>query len=76
MGAFSLWHWVIVVLFVAIPMIVIVAVARYAAHSSRRSNASARPVASRLAELDGLRASGSISDTEAEAERIRILRDL
>lgn len=73
MASFSIIHWGIVL---AIPAIVIVVVARLVSNTSRRKAADARPVASRLAELDDLRARGLIGAAEADAERARILRDL
>ncbi|MBB5207687.1 SHOCT domain-containing protein [Chiayiivirga flava] len=73
MGSFSIVHWGIVL---AIPVIVIVIIAKLATSASRRNSADARPVASRLAELDDLRARGVIDAAEADAQRARILRDL
>lgn len=75
MNTFSIWHWLIVVLFAAIPLALVVGIKLFVA-GSRRQNIDARPVEQRLAALDALHAQGRIDAAEHARERQRVLGHL
>ena len=86
MGSFSLWHWIIVLFILAIPIVIgliiwlVVRAARRTAATSTvapPSSAIHRSSAeSRLHELADLKAKGLVTDTEYEEQRATILQDV
>ncbi|MCC8684426.1 Sec-independent protein translocase family protein [Xanthomonas campestris] len=83
MGSFSIWHWLIVLVFFGIIAAVISAIVWLAKRASRTPGASAagttaalKTTESRLAELDRLKSQQLITDAECTQRRTRILSDL
>ena len=89
MGGFSLWHWLVVLLIVAVPILAIALtvwlVVRLTKVSRPTSHADGNPPAlapsparaeQRLQELTSLRAKGLISDAEYEDRRNAVLSDI
>ncbi|MCC5091624.1 MULTISPECIES: hypothetical protein [Xanthomonas] len=83
MGSFSIWHWLIVLVFFGIIAAVISAIVWLAKRASRKPGASAagttaalKTTESRLAELDRLKSQQLITDAEYTKRRTRILSDL
>jgi hypothetical protein len=86
MGQFSVWHWIIVLFIVAIP-VAILGLIWLVARASRRPippAAAAAPLAasdrrsveSRLQELNDLKDKNLITDAEYEQQRASILREV
>jgi uncharacterized membrane protein len=73
MGSFSIWHWVILLLFVALPIAVIAGIVWLIARAAKRAKPSSSSE-SRLWELTNLKSKGLISDAEYEQQRAAILR--
>jgi hypothetical protein len=86
MGNFSLWHWIIVLFILAIPIVIgliIWLVVRAARRPAATSTVVPPPSAihrssaeSRLRELADLKAKGLVTDTEYEDQRATILQDV
>lgn len=73
MGSFSIWHWLILLFFIAVPIAVIAGAVWLIARSSKRVAPSA-PTEKRLWELSSLKSKGLITDAEYEQQRAAILR--
>ncbi|KAB7772513.1 SHOCT domain-containing protein [Xanthomonas maliensis] len=82
MGGFSIWHWIIVLGFLASIGGVIAAIVWSARRTAGPSPGSSRPTAApsptqaRLAELDTLKAQQLISDEEYHQRRAQILAEI
>ena len=86
MGSFSIWHWIIVLIVLAIPFAIglviwlIVRAAEKPAAASRSTvavSASPQPsVEARLQELASLRSKDLITDSEYEQHRSAVLRSV
>lgn len=83
MGSFSIWHWLIVLVFFGIIAAVISAIVWLAKRASRTPGASAagttaalKTTESRLAELDRLKSQQLITAAEYTQRRTQILSDL
>ncbi|OOX16360.1 hypothetical protein Xazr_14410 [Xanthomonas campestris pv. azadirachtae] len=86
MGSFSIWHWIIVLIVLSIPVGIglviwlIVRAARKPAVSSRSTipvSASPQPSAeARLQELASLRSKDLITESEYEQQRSAVLRSV
>ena len=88
MGSFSIWHWIIVLFILAIPVaigLIIWLIARVSKKPSAATRSTAPPAIAdsphssaeaRLQELASLRAKGLITDSEHEQQRSAILRDV
>ena len=87
MGSFSLWHWIIVLFIVCIPVAIIGLIVWLVVRTSKRPVAPASVTAppplpafvrssveSRLQGLTDLKGKGLITDTEYEQQRASILR--
>lgn len=88
MGAFSIWHWIIVLIILSVPAfvgLVIWLVVRAVARSSASASASAPasqvapvssrpPAEARLQELASLRSKGLLTDEEYERQRAVVIR--
>ncbi|MEO8669811.1 MAG: hypothetical protein ABI411_00775 [Tahibacter sp.] len=68
MGAFSIFHWIIVLFLFGIPLLIVLLVAR----TNRRGAAVLDPQ-QRLRRLDRLKANGQVSESEYRQQRARIL---
>ena len=86
MGGFSIWHWLIILVFLAVPIAVIVVIVWAVSKSSRRpaQHTSPAPIPAstlspseaRLVELASLRSKGLITDTEYEQRRQAIIQSI
>jgi uncharacterized membrane protein len=73
MGAFSIWHWLIIFILIAIPAALIVGVLWWAMRMSKKSAVPTVTAEARLEELFQLRSKGLISLAEYEQQRTAIL---
>lgn len=73
MGAFSVWHWLIVFILIAIPTALIVGVLWWAMRMSKKSVVAPVTAEARLEELFRLRSKGLITLAEYEQQRNAIL---
>jgi Zn-dependent membrane protease YugP len=73
MGAFSIWHWLIIFILIAIPAALIVGVLWWAMRMSKKSVVPPVSAEARLEELFQLRSKGLISLAEYEQQRTAIL---
>lgn len=79
MGGLSIWHWIVLLVFIVLPAVVLFAIISAVRRNSRdraAAAAAARTPEARLGQLDALRAKGAISDAELERQRAAILRDI
>ena len=88
MGGLSIWHWIIVLVVLAVPAIFIGLTIWFVRRSSSQSASriessipatvpSVLPTAeSRLSDLDDLRSKGLITDSEYEQQRSSIIRSV
>jgi uncharacterized membrane protein len=86
MGGFSILHWLIVLMFLAVPLAVIVVIVWAVSKASRRpaqrtspppiTASSPSPAESHLAELASLRSKGLITDSEYEQRRQAIIQSV
>lgn len=88
MGSFGLWHWIIVLMVLGIPVAIAGLVAWLVARASKQPPAASRAVpppipngirpstASRLQDLAELKEKGLITDAEFEQQRAAILREV
>ena len=87
MGGFSIWHWLVLLLVVAVPVVSVALlvwiVGQATRSSARATNVSARTdlpgrpsIEARLRELAELKSKGLISDPEYDHQRAVILRDV
>jgi hypothetical protein len=86
MGSFSIWHWIVVLLLVGIPLLVLVLIIQLIARALRHQRSpdyhapmphtplpTSLQAESRLQALTELRSKGLITDVEFERKRTEIL---
>jgi predicted MFS family arabinose efflux permease len=76
MGAFSIWHWLIIFFAIGIPAALVGAILWWAMRMSKKSSTPPATVESRLEELFRLRSKGLISLAEYEQQRVAILENI
>lgn len=76
MGSFSTWHWLSVLLLLCLPLVLFWLMLR-ALRKRRGGGAATEPgTAERLQQLEALRASGYIGESEYRQKRSEILQQL
>jgi hypothetical protein len=83
MGSFSILHWIILLFFIAIPILAVILIVSLVNRSTRRAGPPGavpppieRGVEARLRDLDALRARGVITEAEYTERRAAILQSL
>ncbi len=76
MGAFSIWHWLILLCVFALAAAIVGLIVWLTVRASRKTGGPAATVQSRLQQLDALRAQGLISDAEHARQRAAIVAGL
>lgn len=85
MGSFSIFHWLVVLSVVLLPLALIALIVAFARRTSRAGGSTGQrlvgqtgkpPVEARLLALDDLKTKGLISDEEHAAQRAAILREV
>jgi cytochrome c-type biogenesis protein CcmH/NrfG len=77
MGGLSIWHWLVVLVFLGVPAILVTLLVLFMRRRQRA--AASAPVGTteaRLARLDALRAQGLITQEEFDQQRAAVIRGL
>jgi cytochrome c-type biogenesis protein CcmH/NrfG len=77
MGGLSIWHWLVVLVFLGVPAILVTLLVLGVRRRQRRpASAAVGTPEARLARLDALRAQGLITQEEFDQQRAAIIRGL
>lgn len=74
MGGMSIWHWVVILVIVVVPIVFLARILRRS-DPPEPTTAPKADIASRLRQLDALKASRLVTDLEYQQRRTAILRD-